>query len=93
MFFFFIKDVLFSHVSYCTSKIDNFWVNVAIVLEGANSGHTFIKCHDIACNAEPPLLKDFKNLTIKLKGKIFSQLHLETQIFVFLFISCLKVWL
>ena len=52
-----LNVVLFSHVFYCTYKIDYFGVGIAIVLGGANSGQASIKRHDLACDAESPLLK------------------------------------
>ena len=67
--------------------IDDFEVSFAIFLVGANSGQIPTKCRDLACDAEPHLLK---NLAIKLKVKyIFFKLHLQAQIFIF--VSCLKV--
>ena len=33
------------------------------------SGQTSIKCRDLACDVEPPLLKNYKDLTIKLEVK------------------------
>ena len=35
----------------------------------AKSGLTSIKCRDLACDVEPPLLKNCKNLTMKLEGE------------------------
>ena len=37
------------------------------MLGGANSGQTSIKCCDLACNIEPPPLKNCRNLTVQLK--------------------------
>ena len=47
--------------------IDDFGVSDSILLGGANSGQTSIKCRDLACDVEPPALKNYKDLTMKLK--------------------------
>ena len=49
---------------YCTYKVDYFEVSVAIVLGGANSGQTSIKCCDLACDAESTPLKNCEDLTL-----------------------------
>ena len=49
--------------------IDDFGVSVPILLRGTHSGQTSIKCRDLACDVEPPPLKNFKNLTMKLEVK------------------------
>ena len=54
---------------YCTYKVDYFEVSVAIVLEGANSGQTSIKCCDLACDAESTSLKNCEDFNIKLEVK------------------------
>ena len=51
---------------YSTYKIDYFEVSV---LGGAKSGQISIKCCDLACNAESPLLKDCEDFNIKLEVK------------------------
>ena len=48
-----------------THSIDDFGVSDAILLGGANS----IKCHDLACDVEPPPLKNCKDLSKKLEVK------------------------
>ena len=72
---------------------DDFWVSDAIFLEGANSVQTSIKCRGLGCDVEPPPLKTFKDLTMKLgnwRSDNLCQLHLQELIFVF--IDFLKVW-
>ena len=49
--------------------IDDFGVSDAILLESANFGQTSIKCRDLACDVEPPPLKNYKDLTMKLEVK------------------------
>ena len=49
--------------------IDNFGSSDAILLKGANSGQTSIKSRDLACDAERPLLKNCKGLTMLLEVK------------------------
>ena len=49
--------------------IDDFGVSDSILLGGAISGQTSIKCPDLACNVERPPLKNYKDLTMKLKVK------------------------
>ena len=44
-------------------------VRDAILLGGVNSGQTSIKSRDLACDAEPPLLKNRNCLTMQLKVK------------------------
>ena len=44
-------------------------VSVVIVLGGANSGQTSIKCSDLACDVELRPLKICKDLTVKLEVK------------------------
>ena len=51
---------------HLSNTIDKFRVSDPILLRSANSGQTTIKCCDLACNAEPLLLKNFKNFTMKL---------------------------
>ena len=59
--------------SYFAWGIDDFGVSNAILLRGANSGQTFIKCCDQAYNVEPWLfLKNCKDLTMKLEVKYIS---------------------
>ena len=43
--------------------IDDFGVSDAILLGGANSGQTSVKCRDLACDAEPLPLKNCKGLS------------------------------
>lgn len=43
-----------------------------MVLGDANSGQTSIKCPDLACDVESPLLKNDKDLNIKLQVKYLS---------------------
>ena len=52
--------------------IDDFGFNVAILRGIADSGQTSIKCSDLACDLEPPLSKNCKDLTMKLKVKYIS---------------------
>ena len=66
---FFSKGCFVFSCFYCTNKIDDFEVSIAIVLRGANSGQTSIKCHNLTCDAEPPPLKNCKNWTTKLEVK------------------------
>ena len=40
-----------------------------MLLRGANSGQTSIKCHYLACDVERPPLKNCKDLTMKLEVK------------------------
>ena len=50
--------------------MDDFGVSDAILLWGANSGQTSIKCRDLAYyNVEPLLLKNCKELNMKLDVK------------------------
>ena len=49
--------------------IDDFKISKAILLGGANSRQTSIKCCDLACEVEPPPLKNCKDFTMKLKVK------------------------
>ena len=49
--------------------MNNFGVSVNILLGAANSGQTSTKCCDLACDVELQLLKNCKDLTIKLKVK------------------------
>lgn len=46
--------------------MNDFGVSVTILLGDANSGQASIKCHDLACDAEPAPLKNCNDLTIKL---------------------------
>ena len=78
-----------------------FGVRVAIFHGGGNSGQTFIKCRDLACDAESPPLKKYKDFTITLKIKylfpdIYSQIFFQISFFFFFFfftfISCPKFW-
>ena len=49
--------------------INDFGVSDAILLGGANSGQSSIKCCDLACDVEPLQLNNYKDLTMKLKVK------------------------
>ena len=51
-----------------------------MLLGDANSCQTSIKCRDLACDVEPPLLKNCKDLTMKLESNIFSEIHLQAHI-------------
>ena len=57
----------------CCLSIDDFGVSDVILLGGANSGQTSIKFRDLACDAEPPLLKNCKALTMQLEVKYLFQ--------------------
>ena len=70
--------------------IDNFGVSVAILLKGENSGQTSIKCRDLACDIEPPLLKSCKYLMVKLEVKYLFPTSSSSANNIF--VSCLKVW-
>ena len=64
--------------------------SLAFLLGDASSGQTPTKYRHLACGVEPPLLKNSKDLTVKLKVKYpfptsFSGANLY-------FIICLKVW-
>ena len=50
-------------------KIDSFRVSYTILLRVSNSDQSSIKCCDLPCDVEPPLLKSCKNLSMKLKVK------------------------
>ena len=52
-----------------TLLIDDFGVIDAILVRGADSGPTSIKCRDLPCDVEPPLLKNCTDLTMKLEVK------------------------
>ena len=54
---------------YCTYKVHYSEVSIAIVLGGANSGQTSIKCCDLACDAESTPLKNCEDFDIKLEVK------------------------
>ena len=70
-------------------SIDDFGVSNATLLGHANSDQTSIKCHDLTCDVELMLLKNYKHLSMKLEVK-HSQLHLQVHIFIFM--RYLKVW-
>ena len=46
---------------------DYFGVSITIMLRGTNSGQTSIKSSDLACDVESCLLKNYKDLTVKLE--------------------------
>ena len=48
---------------------DYFGVSITIMLRGTNSGQTSIKSSDLACDVESRLLKNYKDLTVKLEVK------------------------
>ena len=48
---------------------DYFGVSIAIMLGGASSGQTSIKCSDLACDVESHPLNNYKGLTVKLEVK------------------------
>ena len=77
LLFWFSWCVEFPHAS---SSIDNFRVSDAILLGGANSGQTSIKC----CDVEPRPLNIVGILSWYWYLNIFSKLSI--------FMSCLKVW-
>ena len=52
-----------------TLLIDDFGVIDAFLVKGADSGPTSIKCRDLPCDVEPPLLKNCTDLTMKLEVK------------------------
>ena len=53
----------------CCQLIGDFGVGDAILLGGANSGQTSIKCRDLVCDVEPPPLKNYEDLTMELEIK------------------------
>ena len=67
--------------------IGDFGDSVPILLRGTHSGQTSIKCRDLACDVEPPPLKNFKNLTMKLEVKyLYPNSALGANFYVYLFI-------
>ena len=51
------------------STIDEYRTGVAILPWGINSGQASIKFRDVACDVQPPPLKNCKDLTMKLGVK------------------------
>ena len=71
------------HVIHHSCFIQLKMASFCLLLRGANSGQSSIKCCDLACNVEqPPPLKICKYLTMELEVR-FSQLHLLTHSFIY----------
>ena len=69
-----------------------FGVSVTILLGGANSCQTSIKYRDLACNVEPPLLKNCKDLTTKLEVKyLFPTSSSSANVYIYQLPECLEM--
>ena len=66
------------------AKIDDSGVSAAILFRGENSGQTSIKCRDLACDVEPPPLKNCKDLTMKLETQcLFPTSFSGTNVYIY----------
>lgn len=69
----------------------DFGISVVILLRGANSVQTSVRCRDLAGDVDSPPLKKCRGWTMKLEIRyLFPTLPLGRK-FLYL-ISCLKVW-